>query len=344
MTTEKCDRATILVVGGAGYIGSHCCKALRLAGFQPVVFDNFSTGHRDFVKWGPLVEGDILDGSLVQSALRAHKPVAVIHFAALALVGESVADPSKYWRVNVGGVLSLLDAMRSASVDKLVFSSTCAVYGEPSEVPIHEDVPKNPVNPYGATKLAAERMMDDFGAAYGLRSVRLRYFNACGADPALEIGEDRDIETHLIPLILDAARERRPSIGIFGTDYPTPDGTAIRDYIHVVDLADAHVRAVKYLVAGGDTVAVNLGAGKGASVAEVIGMAERVVGRPVPQVKKDRRPGDPANLVADTRKAARILEWRCGRSDLNTIMNDAWAWHGKRFGVHRPVALSSLPS
>jgi UDP-glucose-4-epimerase GalE len=322
----------VLVVGGAGYIGSHCAKALRAAGFAPVVYDNLSTGHRDFVKWGPLVEGDILDAARLQETLARIQPIAVMHFAALALVGESVAEPSKYWRVNVGGTLSLLDAMRAAQIDKLVFSSTCAVYGEPAVAPIHEGIPKDPVNPYGASKLAAERIMEDFGAAYGLRSVRLRYFNACGADPALEIGEDREIETHLIPLILDAALERRPFIGIFGSDYPTPDGTAIRDYIHVVDLADAHIKALQYLIDGGETLAVNLGTGQGASVAEVIAAAERTVGHAIPQVRKDRRRGDPAKLVADPTKAADILNWRARRSDIETIMNNAWAWHRKRFG------------
>lgn len=322
----------ILVVGGAGYIGSHCCKALHAAGFSPIVFDNLSTGHREFVKWGPIVEADVRDHARFVSALHDHHAVAVMHFAALALVGESVADPSKYWDVNVGGTLALLDAMRETQVDKLVFSSTCAVYGEPTIVPIHEEVPKLPVNPYGASKLAAERMMDDFSAAYGLRSVQLRYFNACGADPALEIGEDREIETHLIPLILDVALERRPSIKIFGSDYPTRDGTAVRDYIHVVDLADAHVRALQYLLHGGETIALNLGTGQGASVAEVISAAERAVGHAIPKVIGARRPGDPAKLVADPRKAARMLEWRADRSGLATILDDAWAWHRARFG------------
>ena len=325
-------RSRVLVVGGAGYIGSHCCKRLSAAGFEPVVYDNLSTGHREFVKWGPFVEGDIRDGGLLGRVLREHAPVAVMHFAALALVGESVSEPSKYWNVNVGGVLSLLDAMRGAGVDKLVFSSTCAVYGEPATVPIDEQIPKNPVNPYGASKLAAERMIEDFGPAYGLRSVRLRYFNACGADPGLEIGEDREIETHLIPLVLDAALERRPSIGVFGSDYPTPDGTAIRDYIHVVDLADAHVKALEYLLEGGETIAVNLGTGQGASVSEIIAEAERTVGHPIVQEKRARRAGDPAVLVAAPALAGEVLRWRAQRSDLPTIMADAWAWHLSRFG------------
>ncbi len=329
----EAEKPKILVVGGAGYIGSHCCKALSGAGFLPVVFDNMSTGHRAFVKWGPLIEGDICDTPVLTSVLEREKPVAVMHFAALALVGESVAEPSKYWRVNAGGVLCLLDAMTATGVDKLVFSSTCAVYGQPSIVPIGEDVAKEPVNPYGASKLAAERIMDDFGDAYGLRSVRLRYFNACGADPALEVGEDRENETHLIPLVLDAALGRRPSIGVYGDDYPTPDGTAIRDYIHVVDLADAHIRALRYLLNGGGTTVLNLGTGRGASVAEVISAAEREVGRSIPQTKRDRRAGDPAMLVADARKAASVLKWQARHSDLETSMRDAWAWHRKRFGA-----------
>ncbi len=322
----------ILVLGGAGYVGSHCCKALSRAGFVPVVLDNLSTGHRDFVRWGPLIEGDIRDRARLDSVFREYRPVAVMHFAALALVGESVIEPSKYWDVNVGGTLTLLDAMREANVNKLVFSSTCAVYGEPALGAIHEDMPKLPVNPYGASKLAAERMMDDFDTGYGLCSVRLRYFNASGADPVLEIGEDRAIETHLIPLTLDAALERRPSISILGDDYPTPDGTAIRDYIHVVDLAEAHAKALAYLLAGGKTVALNLGTGKGVSVAEVIAAAERSVGRAIPKVIAARRPGDPANLVADPGKAWQVLQWQPHRSDLDTILTDAWAWHRHRFG------------
>jgi UDP-glucose-4-epimerase GalE len=306
---------------------------LHDAGISPIVYDNLSTGRREFVKWGPLIEGDILDTPRLEATLNQFEPVGVMHFAALALVGESVAEPSKYWRVNVGGTLSLLDAMRRTQVKELVFSSTCAVYGEPVSVPIHEDFAKDPVNPYGATKLAAERIMDDFGVAYGLRSVRLRYFNACGADPDMEIGEDREVETHLIPLILDAALERRPSVAIFGTDYPTPDGTAIRDYIHVVDLADAHVRALRHLINGGQSLAVNLGTGHGASVAQVIAAAQRAVGHTIPQVKKERRAGDPANLIADPRKAMQVLQWRALRSDLETIMADAWSWHCDRFGA-----------
>ncbi len=333
----------VLVTGGAGYIGSHCCKALAEAGFQPIVYDNLSTGHRDFVKWGPLVEGDVRDEARLFSTIEHHRPTAVLHFAALALVGESMSHPGKYWDVNVSEVLALLQAMRRSCVDKLVFSSTCAVYGEPDIVPISEDVPKNPLNPYGASKLAAERMMDDFDRAHALKSVRLRYFNAAGADRAKEIGEDRAIETHLIPLIFDAALKRRASIGIFGTDYPTPDGTAIRDYVHVVDLADAHIRALHYLLGGGETLAVNLGTGQGASVAEVITAAKRAVGRDIHTTSEPRRAGDAPCLVADPRKAQELLGWRAVRSDLNATVADAWAWHRVRFGAQAMHPSESNP-
>ncbi len=326
----------IMAIGGAGYIGSHCCKAIRKAGYLPVVYDNFSTGHREFVKWGPHIEADVRDKVSLRAAFAQHKVVGVMHFAALALVGESVRDPAKYWEVNVGGTLALLEAMCEAGVDKLVFSSTCAVYGEPQTLPIDETFPKLPVNPYGASKLAAERMMDDFDQAYGLRSVRLRYFNACGADKQLEIGEDRKVETHLIPLILDAAMGRRAAVCIFGHDYPTHDGTAVRDYIHVLDLADAHVLALQHLIEGQQTVAVNLGVGGGASVIEVILAAEQAVGFPVPCTYIDRRPGDPAKLVADASLAKRMLKWQPQRSGLQEILTDAWAWHRHRF-TERPI-------
>src|SRR5882724_1528200 len=261
----------ILVTGGAGYIGSHCCKALAEAGFEPVVFDNLSMGHREAVRWGPLIEGDTRNAEALHTAMREARPTAVLHFAALALVGESTAHPERYYAVNVGGTLNLLEAMRAANLRRIVFSSTCAVYGEPDRVPIVEDTPKGPINPYGASKLACERMMEDFDQAHSIRSVRLRYFNAAGADPASETGEWHDPETHLVPLVLDAALGRRPAISIFGTDYPTADGTALRDYIHVMDLAEAHVAALHHLLGGGDSAAVNLGTGRGVSVREVVG-------------------------------------------------------------------------
>jgi UDP-glucose-4-epimerase GalE len=323
----------VLVTGGAGYIGSHCCQALAEAGFQPVVFDNLNTGHRRFARWGPLVEGDIRDGDAIVAALREHQPVAVIHFAALSLVGESAVHPGRYYDVNISGTLQLLEAMRGRSVDKLVFSSTCALYGEVAKVPIDETAPQQPVSPYGATKRACEGMMDDFGRAHGLKSVRLRYFNAAGADPGATIGEWHEPETHLIPLVLDAAIGRRKSISVFGSDYPTPDGTAIRDYIHVADLAAAHVAALRHLLDGGSSEALNLGTGQGASVAEVIRAAEAVTGRKVPVEQAPRRAGDPPALVADPRRAEAVLGWRA-QHDLSRIMEDAWRWHRKLAGFN----------
>jgi UDP-glucose-4-epimerase GalE len=316
----------ILVTGGAGYIGSHCCKALAEAGFEPVVFDNLSMGHREAVRWGPLIEGDMRDADTLSAAMRELRPEAVLHFAALALVGESAAHPERYYAVNVGGTLNLLEAMRSAGVAHLVFSSTCAIYGEPDGVPITEDMSKRPINPYGATKLACERMMEDFDAAHAMRSVRLRYFNAAGADPAAEIGEWHDPETHLIPLVLDAALERRPALAIFGTDYPTADGTAVRDYIHVTDLANAHVAALRHLLGGGASAAVNLGTGRGVSVREVVRAVEKVTGRKVPTREEPRRAGDPPALVADPSRAEALLMWRA-RADLAAMVGDAWRWH-----------------
>jgi UDP-glucose-4-epimerase GalE len=316
----------VLVTGGAGYIGSHCCKALAEAGFQPVVFDDLHTGHESFVRWGPFIKGDVRDGAALRAALRQAEPAAVVHFAALALVGESTAHPERYWGVNVGGTLQLLEAMREASVGRLVFSSTCAVYGEPAKQPIDESFPRQPINPYGATKHACERMMEDFDGAHGLRSVRLRYFNAAGADPAGMIGEWHEPETHLIPLILDAAAGLRPAIEVYGSDYPTPDGTAVRDYIHVADLAAAHVAAVHYLLAGGASAALNLGTGHGTSVAEAVAAVETVTGRSVPVKHVPRRAGDPAVLLADPRRAEALLGWRAER-DLHAIVEDAWRWH-----------------
>ena len=323
----------ILVTGGAGYIGSHCCKALAEAGFEPVVFDNISSGHRRFVRWGPLIEGDMRDAEALRSALRQVRPEAVVHFAALSLVGESAAHPGRYWDVNVGGTLQLLEAMRAASVPRLVFSSTCAVYGEPDGAPIGESAPHRPVSPYGATKSACERMTEDYGRAYGLRSMRLRYFNASGADPAAEIGEWHDPETHLVPLILDAALGRRDGIDIFGTDYPTEDGTAVRDYLHVMDLAEAHVAALRHLQRGGASDAVNLGTGRGASVAEVVRVAEAVTGRAIRTRRAARRAGDPVALFADPAKAEHVLGWRAER-DLTAIVEDAWRWHRKLAGFN----------
>jgi UDP-glucose-4-epimerase GalE len=325
----------ILVVGGAGYVGSHAAKALNAVGHEVVVFDNLSRGHREFVRWGPLVVGDVRDRAALDQVFRSHTIDAVLHFAALAYVGESVERPGLYYDVNVNGTRNLLDAMVAARVEAIVFSSTCAIYGEPGTDTISESVNPNPINPYGMTKLVCERMMDDFGHAHGLRSVRLRYFNAAGDDPDLEVGEDHEPETHLIPLVLDAAMGRRPSLSILGGDYPTPDGTAIRDYIHVLDLADAHVRALDRLLAGGDTASVNLGTGRGSSVAEVVATAGNVTGNAIPTLSRPRRPGDPARLVADASRARDLLGWSPCRSDLSTILSDAWRWHLHRFGRQR---------
>ena len=325
--------SSILVVGGAGYVGSHAAKALAAAGHRPLVLDNLSRGHREFVRWGDLIVGDLRDRVLLDRIFRENRIDAVMHFAALAYVGESVSDPGSYYDVNVGGTRVLLDAMIAARIPALVFSSTCAIYGEVGDAAIDEALPPRPINPYGMTKLVCERMMDDYGTAHGLRSIRLRYFNAAGGDPQLEIGEDHEPETHLIPLILDAALGRRQSISIFGSDYSTPDGTAVRDYIHVADLADAHVRALEDLLRGGSSAALNLGTGKGTSVAELVAAAEQLVGRSIRVERADRRAGDPARLVADATKAAQRLGWSPRVSDTVTILRDALAWRQKRFGA-----------
>jgi len=322
--------SSILVTGGAGYIGSHACKALARAGYVPVVYDNLSRGHREAVRWGPLVEGDVADQARLRAAIAEHRVTAVMHFAAYAYVGESINDPALYYRNNLSGALSLLEAMRDAGVREIVFSSSCATYGAPDAVPIRETAPQNPVNPYGETKLAIERALHWYGQAYAMRSVSLRYFNAAGADPEGEIGERHEPETHLVPLVLQAALGQRPAIEIYGADYPTPDGTAIRDYIHVDDLADAHLRALERLRAGGAGIALNLGTGQGHSVREVIAAAEAVSGRKVPARDAPRRPGDPAALVADPSLAAETLGWRATRSSLDAILRTAFAWHTRR--------------
>jgi len=320
-------RRTVLVTGGAGYIGSHACKALALAGYVPITYDNLSRGHRNAVRWGPFVEGDLLDRERLFMAMRTHAPIAVIHFAALAYVGESVGNPGLYYRNNVGGTLTLLEAMLEAGLDKIVFSSTCATYGIPDRVPIDEGFAQAPVNPYGETKLAIERALYWHDRGCGLRSVSLRYFNAAGADPDVETGEAHDPETHLIPLVIDAALGKGPPVQIFGTDYATSDGTAIRDYIHVQDLANAHVQALVHLVEGGATTAVNLGTGQGYSVREIIAAAEAVIGAAVPRQEGPRRAGDPPALVANPSRAATLLGWRAEMSDLPAIIGTALAWH-----------------
>ncbi len=321
---------SVLVTGGAGYIGSHACKALAQAGYVPVTYDNLSRGHRHAVRWGPLVEGEIADRTAVAAALKRHHVASVMHFAAFAYVGESGTDPALYYRNNVVGTLALLDAMREVGVDRIVFSSTCATYGLPEEMPIAETTPQRPVNPYGETKLAIERVLHWYGQAYGLRSVALRYFNASGCDRGGEIGEEHHPETHLIPLVLRAALGAADPISIFGIDYPTPDGTAIRDYIHVEDLASAHVRAIRYLAEGGASTALNLATGRGYSVREIIAAVARATGRDVPQREAPRRPGDPPALVADPRLARSVLGWQAECSDLDTIIGSALAWETRR--------------
>lgn len=317
----------ILVTGGAGYIGSHTCKALAAAGYLPVTYDNLRYGHRRAVRWGPFVEGDLADRSLLARTIADHGVEAVVHFAAFAYVGESVRDPAAYFRNNVTNTLNLLDAGREAGALPVVFSSTCATYGVPDTLPISESCPQRPVNPYGESKLFVERALHWYGQAYGLPWVALRYFNAAGADPDGEIGEDHEPETHLIPLAIEAALGRGETLQVFGTDYPTPDGTAIRDYIHVTDLADAHVRALDHLRGGGSSVALNLGTGNGHSVRQVVDAVARVGGRPVPVVHGPRREGDPPALVADPARAYGTLGWQPVHSDLDSIVTTAWRWH-----------------
>ena len=317
----------LLVTGGAGYVGAHACKALAARGYRPIVFDNLVYGHEAAVKWGPLEVGDIADRARLDAVIAEHQPQAVMHFAAFTYVGESVADPGKYYRNNVAGTLSLLEAMRDHRIGRLVFSSTAATYGMPDAVPIPETAPKAPINPYGQSKWTAEQMIADFAAAHGLRSAALRYFNAAGADPDGEIGECHDPESHLIPLAMQAVTGDGPPLTLFGDDYPTPDGTCIRDYIHVADLADAHVRALERLDRRDGADAFNLGTGSGASVRQVLDAIERVAGKPVPHSIGPRRAGDPAELVSDPAKANRELGWIPAMSDLDTIVATAWGWH-----------------
>ena len=317
----------VLITGGAGYIGSHTCKALAQAGFTPVTYDNLSTGHRWAVKWGPLETGDIRDPRRLGEVISTHAPDAVIHFAASAYVGESMADPGKYYDNNVVGTLRLLEAIKEHSISNLVFSSSCATYGIPDRLPIREEDDQRPINPYGASKLICERMIMDFAAATGLNWMALRYFNAAGADPDGEIGEDHDPETHLIPLILFAASGRRPSVSILGDDYDTRDGTCVRDFVHVSDLASAHVRALQCLLEGGKPMALNIGTGNGTTVREAIKAVEAVTGFTVPTVVAPRRNGDPAELVSDPSKAKQVLGWKPRLSSIVDITSTAWLWH-----------------
>ena len=323
------DSVNVLVTGGAGYIGSHTCKALAAAGYNPIVVDDLSTGHRWAVKWGPLVVGDIADRALVSKTVKRYTIRSAVHFAAHAYVGESVELPRKYFDNNVSRTLALLDALLDEGVDKIVFSSSCATYGIPRALPIAEDHPQSPINPYGASKLFVESVLHWYEQAYGLRYMSLRYFNAAGADSDGEIGEDHTPETHLIPLVIAAAQGANPAVEIFGTDYDTLDGTAVRDYVHVCDLAAAHLKALDHLLAGGTSAGVNLGTGRGHSIRDVIAAVEAVCGRTVPVVEAPRRAGDPPALVADPRLGQRLLRWNPRQSDLTTIVRTAWEWHEK---------------
>jgi len=328
-------KPTILVTGGAGYIGSHAVLALQRAGYQVVILDNLVYGHRDIVENAlkvELVVGDTGDRALLDHLFSKYNIAAVMHFAAYAYVGESVTDPGKYYRNNVVGTLTLLEAMVAAGVKQFVFSSTCATYGVPQTIPIPEEHPQNPINPYGASKLMVERILADFDVAYHLKSVIFRYFNAAGADPSGLLGEDHNPETHLLPLVLMTALGKRESVSIFGTDYPTPDGTCIRDYIHVCDLADAHVLGLEYLLKGGDSNIFNLGNGSGFSVREAIETAKEVTGKEIKAIECDRRPGDPPMLVGSSEKARTTLGWQPQYLDLKAIITHAWKWHQKRHG------------
>ncbi len=321
--------AKVLVTGGAGYIGAHACKALARSGFLPVAFDNLSTGWAEAVRWGPLVRGDLMDRARLDMALTEHRPLAVMHFAALSLVGESMQDPARYWRVNVGGALNLFEACAAAGVRHVVLSSTCATYGDQDGVLLTETTPQRPINAYGGSKLAIEAMLKDFGAAFGITHVTFRYFNVAGADPEGEVGEQHLPETHLIPLMLDAVAGKRPALTLFGTDYPTPDGTCVRDYVHVSDLADAHVLGLRHLLGGGADEVFCLGTGRGFSVREVIEASRAVTNREVPVIIGPRRAGDAAALVLSSDRATRELGWEPQRSSLRQMIGDAWAWAQK---------------
>jgi UDP-glucose-4-epimerase GalE len=329
-------RSCILVTGGAGYIGSHTCKALAARGYEPVTYDNLSRGNRWAVKWGPLEEGDIADGARLRAVLNRYQPLAVMHFAAFAYVGESVERPLLYYENNVGGSTALFRAIIETRTIPLVFSSTCATYGVPEQIPIPEEHPQRPINPYGFSKLIVERMLADVSHAHGLRSIALRYFNAAGADPDGEIGEAHDPEPHLIPRVLAAARDGA-AVTVYGDNYETADGTCIRDYIHVTDIADAHVRAVEHLLSGGSSCALNLANARGYSVMEVIQVAQRVTEKAIRVEMAPRRPGDPAVLIGSANRTAALLEWIPKRSALELQITDAWKWMEHQSGQALPL-------
>ncbi|MEL6814527.1 MAG: UDP-glucose 4-epimerase GalE [Cyanobacteria bacterium J06598_3] len=339
------SRKTVLVTGGAGYIGSHTVLSLQNKGYNVIVLDNLIYGHRDLVEkvlGVELVVGDLNDYALLCKIFRTKNISAVVHFAAYAYVGESYRHPGKYYRNNVGSTLTLLEAMRDSGVDKIVFSSTCATYGVPEKSPICETQIQRPINPYGMTKLTVERMLKDFDAAYGLKSVVFRYFNAAGADPQGRLGEDHSPETHLIPLVLLTALAKREAISIFGTDYKTPDGTCVRDYIHVSDLADAHILGLEFLLQGNDSDVFNLGNGNGFSVREVIDAARRVTQQEIPLIESDRRPGDPPVLVGSSQKARQVLGWQPQYAELETILKHAWQWHQQRHAIPSTASVPVL--
>jgi UDP-arabinose 4-epimerase len=315
---------SILVTGGAGFIGSHACKALAVQGLRPVTFDNLSRGHADLVRWGPFVHGDLLDAPKIDEAFKSYRPRIVLHFAALAYVEESVANPLVYYKTNVTGFVNLLDVMVKYGTETIIFSSSCATYGVPDAFPIREDAPQQPINPYGRSKLVCERILKDVGASHGLRFAILRYFNAAGADSSGELAERHQPETHLIPLAIDAAMRWGPPLQVFGSDYPTADGTCERDFIHVSDLADAHVAAFGYLNGGARSLTVNLGTGRARSILKVISTVEKITGREVPIIHAPRRRGDPPTLLADPSLARRAIGFDPRHSDLDTIIDTAW--------------------
>ncbi|MAZ21936.1 MULTISPECIES: UDP-glucose 4-epimerase GalE [unclassified Roseovarius] len=319
--------SNILVTGGAGYIGSHACKALRAAGYTPITYDNLSTGWQEAVKFGPFEQGDLLDRARLDDVFAAYQPSAVMHFAALSQVGESMVKPGLYWHNNVTGSLNLIEAAVAANCQNFVFSSTCATYGDQDNVVLDEDCAQHPINAYGASKRAIEDILRDFEAAHGLRHVIFRYFNVAGADPEAEVGEFHQPETHLIPLVLDAVAGKRDALTIFGTDYDTPDGTCIRDYVHVMDLVEAHVLGLKWLSEDKQSRVFNLGTGTGFSVREVVDQAGHVTNAPVPMIEGDRRPGDCTRLVSGSLRASQELGWRPDRSTMKQMVRDAWRWH-----------------
>ena len=326
----------VLVTGGAGYIGSHACKMLARAGYIPIVFDNLVNGHRWAVKWGPLEEGDIADRKRLDTVVKKYKPKTIMHFAAEAYVEESIKNPGKYYRNNVAGTLVLLETMRDNLIKNIILSSSCATYGIPEQIPIPEEHPQNPINPYGFSKFMCEQMIKDFSKAHDMQFVILRYFNAAGADPETEIGETHEPETHLIPLVLDVAIKKQKYIKIFGTDYDTHDGTCIRDYIHVSDLANAHLLALEYLRNGGKSDIFNLGNGSGFSVREVIKTVETVTGKNIKCIEQQRRKGDPPILIGSSKKAKEILGWEARYDKLENIINTAFEWH-KKADLYRTI-------